>query len=87
MKRVVTGDGEEGSCGGGGAVSEKCLTYKGIISKLTTMFKETSAPYGTVQLVGLIFGRPELQLVQEQLMPNLSYWHHRSAKNIDFFCI
>jgi len=37
-------------------------------------------------LVGLIIGRPSEPLVRDQIIPNLEYWHHRSAAYVDLFC-
>lgn len=42
---------------------------------------------GAVRLVGIIFGRPSVELFEKQISPNLAYWHHRSADHVDFFCI
>lgn len=39
------------------------------------------------KMVGLLFGRPQVELVKEQIIPNSSYWHYRSGETIDFFCI
>ncbi len=37
-------------------------------------------------MIGLLFARPDLQLAQEQIIPSLEYYHHRSGDSIDFFC-
>lgn len=40
---------------------------------------------GRVQ-VGLLFARPGLTLAKEQVLPNLEYFHRRSAEKMHFFC-
>src|SRR5260370_34896384 len=54
---------------------------------LTKTFLKYDNPSGHVRLVGLIFGRPYLPLVQKEIIPNLSYWNQRSGSHSDFFCI
>lgn len=44
------------------------------------------APSNKVTMVGLLFARPDNLLVQAEVIPNLSYFHYRSGKHIDFFC-
>jgi len=39
-----------------------------------------------VRMVGLLFAPAEAPLAQEQVLPSLNYFHHRSGNNIDFFC-
>ena len=41
---------------------------------------------GCIRMVGILFARPELPLVKTSISQNLDYFHHRSGKNIDFFC-
>lgn len=40
-----------------------------------------------VRLLALIFGRPSLPLVQNQIIPDIEYWDYVSDKNIDFVSV
>jgi len=37
------------------------------------------------KLVGILFAQPGQALVNDQVLPNLPYFHERSANNVDFF--
>ena len=37
------------------------------------------------KLVGILFAQPGHALVKDQVLPNLPYFHERSADNVDFF--
>lgn len=39
-----------------------------------------------VVMVGLLFARPSFRLTEEQILPNLQYFHHRSGHHFHFFC-
>ena len=39
-----------------------------------------------IRMIGFLFSRPYSSLSKSQIIPNLDYYHHRSGKNIDFFC-
>lgn len=39
------------------------------------------------KLVGLLFCMPMSKPGKEEILPNLGYFHHRSASFVDFFCI
>jgi|SRR2546427_6281100 len=39
-----------------------------------------------VRMVGLLFARPESTLAKEEILPNLGYFHERSADFITVFC-
>jgi len=41
----------------------------------------------TVKLVTLVFGRPTLPLVRDQIIPDIDYWNHVSGEKIDFFTV
>jgi len=72
---------------GGGGETKRGMTRTEIIRVLTETFLKDDHSSKQVRLVGLIFGRPNLELVQKEIIPNLSYWHHRSGSHSDFFCI
>ncbi len=38
------------------------------------------------RMIGFLFARSKSSLAKSQIIPNLEYFHHRSGKNIDFFC-
>ena len=39
-----------------------------------------------VNIVGILFTRPESVFAQEEIIPHMDYWNHRSADDTDFFC-
>lgn len=39
-----------------------------------------------VNIVGILFARPESRFTQDEILPNINYWHHRSDHHTDFFC-
>lgn len=41
----------------------------------------------TVCLIGLIFGQPQSNLVRDEIIPRIPYWHQRTARNIELFCV
>lgn len=43
-------------------------------------------PNYKIRMIGFLFARPKSNLAQTQIIPNLEYFHHRSGKNIDFYC-
>ena len=51
-----------------------------------TMAESTLRKYAKVRMLGLLFVRPETEFALDEILPNLDYYHHRSGKNIDFFC-
>jgi hypothetical protein len=40
-----------------------------------------------VRLVGLLFGQPASPVIQSEILPRIDYWHLRTGKNINIFCI
>jgi hypothetical protein len=70
---------------GGG--KNDAVTLHQIRQTLSESFGGYADPSRHVRLVGLIFGRPNLDLVRGQLIPNITYWHHQSAMHVDFFCV
>ncbi len=38
-------------------------------------------------LVGLLVGRPDLEMAREHVIPHLRHWHYRSADKLDLFCL
>lgn len=61
-------------------------SYATVCSNLASAFRQRYASSDDVRLVGLLFARPTSQLASEQIVPNLDYFHHRSANYVDFFC-
>jgi hypothetical protein len=55
-----------------------------LLPKLKAKQASSASP---VQLVGLVFTRPELEFFKSHLRPNFKYWNHRSADHVDFFCM
>lgn len=68
--------------------SIKPVTYHEQICKdLDEQFlAEPNAPDERVRLVCLLFAKPEMPLAKQEIIPNLSYFHHRSGKHVDFYC-
>lgn len=63
-------------------------SYEHILMSLSNAF-ESRYPQNTDRvnrMVGILFARPTLPLVKSSIISNLDYFHHRSGKNIDFFC-
>lgn len=61
-------------------------SYETICRQLASAFRQRYAGMHNVRLVGLLFARPTSRLAAEQIVPNLDYFHHRSANHVDFFC-
>lgn len=62
-------------------------TFEEVTEFLTKIFSSYEDPQKRVRLVCLLIGRPTSQLVLDQLIPDLDYWHCRSGEHMDFFCI
>lgn len=56
-------------------------TYEAICRELTN-----KARWSEVKLAGILFARPNSPLAKEEVVPNLSYFHRRSANKVHFFC-
>lgn len=39
------------------------------------------------KLAGILFCTPTSKLGKDEILPNLDYFHHRSAQFVDFFCV
>lgn len=63
-------------------------SYEQMLISLTNSFESRSSQStGKIyRMVGILFTRPILPLAQSSIVPSLDYFHHRSGKNIDFFC-
>lgn len=67
-------------------------SYKDICGFLTGIYfgdygqEIPPGPSKKVKMVGLLFARPSLPLVQAEIVPNLDYFHYRSGAHIDIFC-
>jgi hypothetical protein len=83
LMNVHDADGWSGGGGGGAALP----VYDRVFEILRERFESGEITKRRSHLIGLIIGRPSEPLVQEQIIPNLSYWHHRSATFIDLFCV
>ncbi|MBN1787563.1 MAG: hypothetical protein JW806_04130 [Sedimentisphaerales bacterium] len=59
-------------------------TIAEVIFNLEKWFSRTEG--STVRLIGLLFARPQTHLCNSEILPNLEYFHHRSAEHINFFC-
>lgn len=57
-------------------------TYKAICDDLTDNVRWS----GKVKLAGILFARPTSSLAKEEIIPNLRYFHKRSANTTHFFC-
>jgi hypothetical protein len=62
---------------------EPAKSYLDLLARLKAKFSST--PMHNVRLLGLVFCRPDNKLAREEILPSLGYYHHRSAKNIDFY--
>ena len=61
--------------------------YDEVCSDLDRSFQRGGQePLTLVRLVGLLFARPASPLAKEEVIPNLSYLHHRSADFVHFYC-
>ena len=61
-------------------------SYATVCENLAMAFRQRYARGGAIRLVGFLFARPSSRLAAEQIVPNLDYFHHRSADEVDFFC-
>lgn len=63
-------------------------SYEKVCQELQKAFKNRypSSGKNPIRMVGLLFARPDLKLAQEEIIPSLKHFHHRSSQNIDLFC-
>jgi hypothetical protein len=61
-------------------------SYATVCQELAFAFRQRYAGEENVLLVGFLFARPTSKLVAEEIVPNLAYFHRRSADHADFFC-
>lgn len=59
-------------------------SYTEICRILLKGFRERY-PHKSSILTGIVFARPELDLVQKEIIPNIDYWFRRSDYYTDFF--
>src|SRR4051812_11717863 len=81
------GGGGGGGGGGSSGTSPKPapIDYDAVQRILQQQFAKN--PPKTGKLIALLFGRPQVELVTQKIVPNSEYWHHRSGNSLDFFCI
>ena len=60
-------------------------TYDGMLRVLREAFTSRYAR-DDVNLVGVLFVRPENRLARHDILPHINYWHFRSGNKTDFFC-
>jgi len=74
------------------SVCERVSRYFGYSDPLMTFtvigsqMEPTVKKYHKVRMVGILFTRPVTNLAQDEIIPNLEYFHARTGENIDFFC-
>lgn len=56
-------------------------SLSGISEDLRYYFEKGNA----VRLVGILFARPEVQLVKDEILPSIEYFHHRSGESSNFY--
>ncbi len=78
--------GGGGGGGGGGGHTPPIPVYQRILEILAERFEKDLAKTRP-HLVGLIFGKPYVDLVEKQIRPDLEHLHHRSSRYIDFFTV
>src|SRR5258705_4272219 len=63
-------------------------SYNTVCVELAAAFRGryASPNKSPVRMVGLLFARPTSALAAQDIVPNLDYFHHRSASHVDFFC-
>lgn len=63
-------------------------SYDQVCRELTHTFQRQcgNGSIACTRMVGLLFARPDVPLAREQIVPSLNYYHHRSGRDIDFFC-
>jgi hypothetical protein len=59
---------------------------KDLAQDLREQISKHKLPLDTVRMVGLLFARPESVLAKTEILPNLGYFHVRSANFISVFC-
>lgn len=59
-------------------------TYSQIVSTVKQRLKETNRRRA---LIGILFARPGSKVANEQIIPNINYFHRRSGHAIDIFCM
>lgn len=60
------------------------FSLKEVQMELNRTFRQN--PNYQIRMTGFLFARSKSSLAKSQIIPNLEYFHHRSGKNIDFFC-
>ena len=63
-------------------------TLDGINQRIQNVYYDGASysdGYDRTRMLGLLFGRPESQILQREIIPSLNYFNERSAYAIDFF--
>jgi len=76
----------DGGDGGSGGYTPPIPVYQRILEILAERFEKELAK-NRPHLIGLIFGKPYVELVEKQIRPDLEHLHHRSSSYIDFFTV
>lgn len=61
--------------------------YGQILESLKDSFKTRYGENSSMKMTGLLFSPPYTRVAKEEIIDRLEYYHHRSANNIDFFCV
>jgi hypothetical protein len=63
-------------------------SYDTVCRQLAFAFRQRYPNTGSnkVRMVGFVFARPNSPLAKSEIIDSLDYFHHRSGRNIDFFC-
>ena len=65
--------------------AEGTLDYSSFIGAVTRSFDKDNLI--GAKLIGILFARPECELCKSQILPQLDYFHWRSGKRFDFYCV
>lgn len=71
-----------GGGGGGGGFTQNGMNAGNLNSSSLAEGWSTQA-----RLLAIILGRPNSKLVKDEILPNLTYWHHRSASFLDILYV
>ncbi len=61
------------------------VSYSGMIEILGEAFR-SRYKRGDVTITAVLFARPSSSFAQNEVLPHIDYWHHRSDRYTDFFC-
>ena len=60
-------------------------SYKALCRDLSKSFKTNPDWLDRVRMVGIVFARPDTPFVKSEMLPSLTYYHHRSGQHINFY--